>query len=83
MKEEFAAYGLSGWMVWVIGFLKVSAALALLAGLVYPVLVDPAAALMAVLMIGAVLMHLKAKDTPLKFLPAGSLLALSLVLLLT
>jgi uncharacterized membrane protein YphA (DoxX/SURF4 family) len=47
MLEEFAAYGLPGWFCYIIGVLKVGAALCLLAGLVVPALVTPAAALVA------------------------------------
>lgn len=83
LKEEFAAYGLPGWMVWVIGSLKVGAALALLLGLLVPQVVEPAAMLMTGLMVGAVVMHVKVQDPPLKFLPALVLLALSLFLVLT
>ena len=83
LQDEFKAYGLPAWMFWLVGILKVGAALALLAGIVLPVLVDPAAAVMAVLMLGAITMHLKVKDAPGKFLPAATLLVLSLVLLFT
>lgn len=83
LKEEFAAYGLPGWMFFVVGTLKIGAALALLVGIFLPELVKPAAVLMAALMAGAVVMHLKVKDPPAKSLPAGIVLALSLVLIFT
>jgi len=83
LKEEFAAYGLPGWMFIVIGILKVGAALALLAGIFLPELVKPAAMLMAALMAGAIVMHLKVKDPAQKSLPAAIMLALSLVLIFT
>ena len=83
LKDEFKAYGLPVWMFWLVGILKVGAALALLAGIVYPVLVVPAASLMAFLMLGAITMHLKVKDSPAKSLPAVTLLILSLVLIFT
>jgi uncharacterized membrane protein YphA (DoxX/SURF4 family) len=83
LKQEFAAYGLPGWMFWLVGILKVGAAVALLVGIALPVLVQPAAGVMAFLMVGAIVMHLKVKDAPLKTLPAVIMLALSLVLVLT
>lgn len=83
LKEEFAAYGLPDWAVWVVGTLKVGAALALLAGIALPSLVLPAAALMSVLMIGAISMHIKVGDPAKKSLPAAVMLALSLVLVFT
>jgi hypothetical protein len=81
MREEFAAYGLPAWSCYVVGFLKVASAFALLAGLVYPVLVLPAAAVVAVLMAGAVAMHLKVGDPFKKSLPALSVLVLCAVII--
>jgi len=82
MLEEFAAYGLPGWFCYIIGVLKVGAALCLLAGLVVPALVTPAAALIAALMAGALIMHIKVRDPWKKSLPAFCLLLLCLVILL-
>ena len=79
MKEEFAAYGLPSWAVGVIGFLKVTLAVLLLVGLWVPELVRPAAIGMAILMGGAIAMHVKAKDTPKKSLPAFTMLVLSVI----
>ena len=53
MLEEFAAYGLPAWSCYLVGFLKVASAFALLAGLLYPVLILPAASVVAALMVGA------------------------------
>ncbi len=78
MKEEFAAYGLPAWTMYVVGALKVGAAVCLLVGLWIHSLVLPAAALIALLMIGAIAMHLKIHDPAKKSLPAGVLLLLSL-----
>ena len=80
MPEEFAAYGLPVWFTYVIGALKVGAALALLAGIWFPVLVLPAAALICFLMLGALAMHAKVHDPLTKFLPALGMLALALAL---
>jgi hypothetical protein len=81
MLEEFAAYGLPAWSCYLVGFLKVASAFALLAGLLYPVLILPAASIVAALMAGAIVMHLKVADPFKKSLPAISLLALSLLMM--
>lgn len=79
MKEEFQAYGLPPWTVAVIGFLKLACAAALLAGIWFPAVTQPAAIVLAVLMLGAILMHLKVKDPPKKSLPAFIMLVLCLL----
>ena len=81
MREEFAAYGLPVWFCYLMGFLKVGSALALLAGIFLPELVFPAAALIAVLMAGALAMHVKVKDPVIKSLPALLVLVMCLVIL--
>jgi uncharacterized membrane protein YphA (DoxX/SURF4 family) len=76
MREEFAVYGLPVWLLGVVGFLKVLFATMLIVGVLYPPLTRPAAVGLAVLMLGAVSMHLKVGDPVLKSLPALSMLAL-------
>ena len=78
MREEFELYGLPTWSIYVIGTMKVGAALCLLAGLWLPMLVLPSAILICILMIGALAMHLKVGDSALKSLPALSILVLSI-----
>jgi len=80
MVEEFAAYGLPAWFAYVIGSLKIGAALALIAGIWIPTLVLPAAALVAILMLGALAMHIKIADPLKKSLPALGMLALCLAI---
>ena len=82
MREEFAAYGLPAWMVVVVGVLKVAAALALIAGIWYRLLVLPAALLICVLMLGALAMHFRIHDPLRKSAPAAGMLALALVIVL-
>ena len=77
MKEEFAAYGLPEFSVYVIGFLKLTFAAMLLLGLWMPGLTDPAAAGIAVLMAGAMTMHFKIGDPPKKALPSLAMLLMS------
>ena len=79
MKQEFQVYGLPGWFVGVIGLLKLLFAVLLIAGIWFPTVTKPAAVGMAVLMLGAVAMHVKVKDPPKKSLPAFTMLVLSLV----
>jgi uncharacterized membrane protein YphA (DoxX/SURF4 family) len=79
MKEEFQVYGLPSWFVGVIGFLKILFALMLVIGLWIPALVQPAAIGIAILMLGAIVMHIKVKDSLTKSLPAFSLLVLSAI----
>lgn len=81
MKEEFEVYGLPPWFMSVIGFLKVSLAILLIAGVWFPSLSKPAAIGTAVLMAGAVAMHVKVKDPMMRSLPALALLVLSLVVI--
>ena len=73
MQEEFAVYGLPGWSMWVVGALKVGAAICLIAGFWFHFLVLPAALLVCALMVGALAMHLKVHDSFRKSLPALAL----------
>ena len=82
MIEEFAVYGLSETIVYVIGGLKVLAAIGLLIGFVNRKAILPSAALMGALMLGAVFMHFKVSDEAIKFLPAGLMLLFSLTIIL-
>ncbi|HEV8051299.1 MAG TPA: DoxX family protein [Parachlamydiaceae bacterium] len=78
MKEEFASYGLSPILMLVVGFFKLFFASLLIAGIWYPILTRPAALGLAILMTGAVAMHLKVQDPIKKFLPSFVLLLLCL-----
>ena len=69
--------GLPAWFCYLVGFLKVASAFALLAALIYPSLALPAASVIAALMAGAVAMHIKVGDPLKKSLPALSVIALS------
>jgi type IV secretory pathway VirB6-like protein len=76
MVEEFAAYRLPAWFAYAIGMLKVGSALALIAGIWFPAAVFPAAALVCVLMLGALGMHARIRDPLRKSLPALAMLVL-------
>ncbi len=80
MPEEFAVYGLPAWTTYVVGTLKVGAACCLIAGLWFPITVFPAALLISLLMLGALAMHLKVRDSLKKSVPALFILTLSLII---
>jgi len=77
LKDEFAAYGLPAPMFYIVGGLKIVCGVLLLVGLAFPPVVLPAAAVVAVLMMGAVAMHLKVRDPVSKYVPAALMLAMS------
>jgi len=81
MREEFVAYGLPPWFVWVIGPLKVALAILLIVGLWIQSMARPAAIGVAVLMLGVIAMHVKVGDPWKKSLPAISLLVLCLIVI--
>ncbi len=81
MPSEFAAYGLPIWFMYFVGTLKILIALALLIGLWNPVLVYPAAAVLVVLMMGAIMMHIKVKDRLIKMSPAIIVCIMALVII--
>jgi uncharacterized membrane protein YphA (DoxX/SURF4 family) len=74
MRQEFAAYGLPPLAMYVVGTLKVGAAFCLIAGVWWPPLVFPAALLVAILMVGALAMHVRISDPFGKSIPAAALL---------
>ena len=82
LREEFAAYGLPFWFFCLIAVLKISFALALIAGIWIPSIVGPSAMGMAVLMLGAFLMHTKVKDPFKKSWPSLAVLLMCLTIVL-
>jgi len=77
LKDEFATYGLPAPMFYIVGGLKITCGVLLLVGLAYQPVVLPAAAVVAVLMAGAVAVHAKVGDPVSKFVPAALMLAMS------
>lgn len=77
LEEEFSEYGLPTWFFYLVGALKIGSAIALLVGLWVPSLVVPAAAVVVVLMLGALAMHIKVKDPLMRSLPAFLMLVMS------
>lgn len=82
MTQEFATYGLPPWFMRLVGALKISLALLLLVGLWVPAVTRPAAIGVAILMVGALAMHVKVGDPARKALPALSVLALAVLVVL-
>jgi uncharacterized membrane protein YphA (DoxX/SURF4 family) len=81
MIEEFAVYGLSETIVYLVGGLKVLAAFGLLIGFIKEKTIVPSASLMAILMSGAIFMHYRVADEAIKYLPAGLMFIFSLGIL--
>lgn len=82
IAEEFKAYGLPVWFMYLVGSAKVVLALMLLASIYYSQVENIASYGIAFLMLGAVSMHLKIGDPLKKSLPAFTFLVLSLVIAL-
>lgn len=80
LKEEFAVYGLPEWTFYLVGGLKIISGVLLIIGVWVPSLVRLPAAVIAVLMVGALVMHAKAKDPVKKYLPALSVLLMSVAI---
>jgi len=81
MKEEFKVYGLPIWFMYAVGFFKIVIAVVMLVDVFYPNLILnlslPASILLAILMLGAISMHIKVKDSFVKMVPAISMLIMS------
>lgn len=80
LKNEFLAYGLPVWVMYVVGTIKVVSATFLLLGIWNKAFVQPAAIVLAIMMIGAISMHFKVKDSFKRTLP--SILMFSIVALI-
>ena len=80
MLEEFNIYGFSETFTYIIGFIKVSCALALLLSIYYNKILLPAALVIIALMFGALVMHFTVSDEIIKFLPAALVLIATLTI---
>ena len=81
MAEEFSTYGLPKWLMYVVGSMKVSIAILLIVGVWINSLNIFCYISLCILMLGAIIMHLKVKDKIIKSVPALSILTLLLVLI--
>lgn len=76
LREEFDVYGLPVSAFYLVGTLKVAAGLILLSALWLPTPARLAATVVAGLMVGALAMHIKVKDSAIKSVPAALMLAM-------
>ena len=77
MREEFENYGIPSWAMYLIGATKLSLAVLLLIGVWVEGLVRPSAVGLALLMAGAISMHVRVGDHLKKSAPAISVVTLS------
>jgi len=82
LKDEFKAYGLSESAMKVVGSIKILLAVLILVSIFYQPLEKFGAIGMAVMMVGAIAMHIKINDALKRSLPAFIFLVLSLILLI-
>ena len=86
MKEEFAAYGLPVWFMYLVGTLKIVTAISLVTVVIVPsyalYIGIPALCVLSVLMLGAISMHLKIRDGLIKTMPAIAMLLLTIITLI-
>lgn len=78
--EEFEVYGLSKTMCYVIGFLKVSLALLLLASIWFGSLTGYVSSGLALLLFGSIIMHIRIKDPLYKSFPAFILILMTIAI---
>lgn len=84
LKEEFAVYGLPDFAFYVVGALKVTAAVILIVGVFVDLPVSIAAGVVAALMVGALFMHVKVRDPIKRAAPATVMLVMcSAIVVLT
>ncbi len=74
LRQEFEVYGLPDVAFYVVGGLKVVAGVVLIAGLWFDLPVRLAAGVVALLMVGALVMHVKVGDPPKRSVPAALVL---------
>ena len=83
LAEEFSDYELPLRLVWIIGTLKVTAAVALILSIFILRLTLSATALISITMAGAIAMHVRIRDRLIKSVPLGELLVMTLVVAAT
>lgn len=80
ITEEFEAYGLPKWFMYLVGVVKSVLAVLLIASIHFSSLEYGAAVGIAILMAGAVIMHFKIGDPAVKSLPAGAFLVSAVII---
>lgn len=76
LREEFGAYGLPDAAFYAVGALKIFFGSLLVAGLWFDLPVRAAAGAIALLMVGALIMHVKVGDPPKRSVPAALMLVM-------
>lgn len=71
LADEFKVYGLSTWMFYFVGTLKVGFAVFLLVSIWYPSIEHIPAVSLAVLLLGSIIMHYRVNDPLKKSIPAA------------
>ena len=79
--KEFEVYGLSKQFCYVVGFLKISFALTLIASIKFDFLTLIGSIGLTTLLLGSVIMHLKVKDALYKSFPAALFILINLVII--
>ncbi len=82
MEQEFKAYGLPTWFMYLVGAAKMLIAALLVIGLWIPAVVLPAASVLVILMLGAVAMHIKVRDVFIRTVPALLMLGMAVAVVL-
>ncbi len=82
LREEFQAYGLPDFAFFGVGALKIAAGATLLVGLWVDLPIRVAAGIVALLMGGALVMHVKVGDPPQRSVPAALMLLMSVGIVL-
>lgn len=81
MRQEFNSYGLPEWFMYLVGALKVGFAILLIVSIWFSGLETISLIGIGILMLGALAMHIKINDELKKSMPAITLLALTLTIL--
>lgn len=82
LMAEFAAYGLGEQTFYIVGTLKVLAAIFLLASIFYKRIQIPPIVVIGTLMVGAIYFHLSIGDQLIKILPATVMLSLCALIII-
>jgi len=84
LKEEFETYGLKLWFMYIIGAIKIVISILFIISCfnILDFAVFYGSAIMSIIMIGAILMHLKANDPFKKSVPAISMLTMYSIIFL-
>ena len=88
LKEEFETYGLNSWFMYIIGAIKIGVSILFIVSCfnIFSKMLDItifyASVVMSLIMIGAILMHIKVNDPFKKSFPAISMLILYSIIIL-